>query len=185
MENQQRTVSELHLLHGTVNGTIARCIGKQNFDPRMHRVFGTRFGKGTYFARDAEYSHDYTEASASGIRYMFYARVLEVEGSREYKRPPPIHPDKPDGILYDTCVNNETNPSVYVVFEKEQCYPEYLIQYVDQSPVVADKGGTKPPSTTHSSPNSPVSPTNANIPPTQANSSPTNVNVTPTKANSS
>ena len=174
MEKQQGKVSELKLFHGTADETIARCIGKQNFDPRMHGVNGTLFGRGTYFARDAKHSHTYTKASASGIRYMFYARVLEgrtVKGKEEFKRPPPIHPDKPDGVLYDTCVDNKTNPSIYVVFEKEQCYPEYLIKYyvdvydvLNQSQVVANKVGTKLVSTTNYPPNLPVSPTNVKCP---------------------
>ena len=184
MEKQQKKVSELKLFHGTADETTAKCIAKQNFDPRMHGVNGTRFGKGAYFARDAKYSHDYTDASASGIRYMFYARVLEgrtVKGKEEYKRPPPIHPNKPDGVLYDTCVDNKTNPSIYVVFEKEQCYPEYLIQYVDaaldQTPVLGNQLGTQSVPVTHTSPKSQVSPaTYVNVNPTKANSSPTNVN---------
>lgn len=31
--------------------------------------------------------------------------------------------------FYDSCVNNSTNPSIFVIFEKQQIYPEYLIEY--------------------------------------------------------
>lgn len=60
---------------------------------------------------------------------MFVALVLVGEytrGSSSYVRPPPKAKSK---TLYDSCVDNESDPSIYVVFEKQQIYPEYLINY--------------------------------------------------------
>lgn len=34
---------------------------------------------------------------------------------------------------YDSCVDNTTNPSIFVVFDRNQCYPEYLIAYQSKS----------------------------------------------------
>ena len=45
------------------------------------------------------------------------------------KRPPPVSSSDPH-ILYDSCVNNITSPSMYIVFERDQCYPQYLITFV-------------------------------------------------------
>jgi len=47
------------------------------------------------------------------------------------KRPPPISRFD-ENLLYDSCVNNTSTPSIYVIFERDQCYPEYLITYVHQ-----------------------------------------------------
>ncbi len=60
---------------------------------------------------------------------MFVALVLVGEytrGRSSYVRPPPKGNSK---TLYDSCVDCESNPSIYVVFEKLQIYPEYLIEY--------------------------------------------------------
>lgn len=83
---------------------------------------------GSYFARDAKYSHSYTKSS--GIRTMFVCRVLVgdyTKGNSSYLRPP--SKDRGDVHFYDSCVDDMNDPSIYVVFEKHQVYPEYLIQY--------------------------------------------------------
>lgn len=48
------------------------------------------------------------------------------------KRPPPMSSSDPH-ILYDSCVNNITSPSMYIVFERDQCYPQYLITFILES----------------------------------------------------
>lgn len=61
---------------------------------------------------------------------MFLARLLVgeyTEGSPSYVRPP--HKDKQGLSLFDSCVDNVANPSIYVIFERQQIYPEYLLQY--------------------------------------------------------
>ena len=45
------------------------------------------------------------------------------------KRPPPISQSDPH-VLYDSCVNNTASPSMYIVFERDQCYPQYLITFI-------------------------------------------------------
>lgn len=82
---------------------------------------------GSYFARDASYSDNYCGAD-SHTKTMFLARVLVGEftlGSSDYVRPPM----KDSQNFYDSCVNNSLNPSIFVIFEKQQVYPEYLIEY--------------------------------------------------------
>lgn len=61
---------------------------------------------------------------------MFLSRLLVgeyTEGSPDYVRPP--HKDKGGMSLFDSCVDNVANPSIYVIFERQQIYPEYLLQY--------------------------------------------------------
>ena len=64
---------------------------------------------------------------------MFLARVLTGQytpGKSNYRKPPSIehHSTK----YYDSCVNSITNPSIFVVFDKSQCYPEYVLDYINE-----------------------------------------------------
>ena len=124
---------EERLFHGTREEETARCICHQNFDPRMNGVNGTQYGKGAYFSKTAEYSHAFTRPNGEkGIRFMFCARVAVgnvVAGRPEYPRPPPLDPRKPHGLLYDSCVDDVRSPKIFVIFDNDQCYPEYLIEY--------------------------------------------------------
>ena len=63
---------------------------------------------------------------------MFLARVFignSCAGSENTKRPPPLNTKRPEGDLYDSCVNDTRDPSIYVIFDRDQCYPEFLIKY--------------------------------------------------------
>ncbi|NXH60740.1 PAR12 polymerase, partial [Rhabdornis inornatus] len=127
-ENGGKEVQEKLLFHGT-DITSMKTICTQNFDWRICGSNGTNYGKGSYFARDAHYSHAYCRATLQG-HFMFVARVLVgdyVKGNADYVRPPKKCADKL--WFYDSCVDNELNPSVFVVFEKHQIYPEYIIEY--------------------------------------------------------
>ncbi|XP_076862539.1 protein mono-ADP-ribosyltransferase PARP12-like [Brachyhypopomus gauderio] len=127
--NAGRNVAEKKLFHGTDPKYIdAICLN--NFDWRICGTHGTAYGKGSYFAKDANYSHNYTGDSAT--RCMFVCRILVGEftvGDPSYVRPP--SKDGGDTFFYDSCVNKLHSPSIFVVFEKHQIYPEYLIQYRD------------------------------------------------------
>ncbi|RXM34891.1 Poly [ADP-ribose] polymerase 12 [Acipenser ruthenus] len=130
--NRGRNVNEKLLFHGTDSASVD-AICKQNFDWRICGTHGTAYGRGSYFARDASYSHNYTGSSSS--RTMFVTRVLvgeSVQGNSRYLRPP--SKDGGDTNFYDSCVDDPLNPSIYVVFEKQQVYPEYVIEYQDDSP---------------------------------------------------
>ncbi|KAJ6660025.1 hypothetical protein lerEdw1_018223 [Lerista edwardsae] len=125
--NGGKDVDERSLFHGTSKSHVD-AICQQNFDWRICGVHGTAYGKGSYFARDASYSHNYTKGDSSN-RIMFLARVLVGEfthGLSTYARPPT---KDNQATFYDSCVNNVQNPSIFVIFEKHQIYPEYLIQY--------------------------------------------------------
>ncbi|KAM9216406.1 protein mono-ADP-ribosyltransferase PARP12 [Dugong dugon] len=123
-----KAVDERQLFHGT-SACFVDAICQQNFDWRICGLHGTSYGKGSYFALDAAYSHHYSEASAETHR-MFLARVLVGEfvlGCTTYVRPPTK--EGQSDVFYDSCVNSVSNPTVFVIFEKHQVYPEYLIQY--------------------------------------------------------
>ncbi|XP_062338738.1 protein mono-ADP-ribosyltransferase PARP12-like [Osmerus eperlanus] len=128
--NGGKNPTEKKLFHGTDSKYIDS-ICHSNFDWRICGTHGTAYGKGSYFARDAKYSHSYT--GQSPVKSMFVSRVLVgdyTRGDSSYLRPP--SKDGGDTVFYDSCVDNVTNPSIFVVFEKHQVYPEYLITYGDQ-----------------------------------------------------
>ena len=92
---------------------------------------GTAYGRGVYFARDAQYSVGYAGGGGYGGRHMYLAKVLVGQycvGNPSMVVPPPKNPSKPE-ILYDSVVNNQSSPSIFVVFFDNQCYPEYLITF--------------------------------------------------------
>ncbi|NWS69940.1 PAR12 polymerase, partial [Crotophaga sulcirostris] len=127
-ENGGNKVNEKFLFYGT-NSSFMETICIHNFDWRICGSNGSNYGYGIYFARDASYSHAYCQPEVKTY-IMFVARVLVgdyVKGSAAYVRPPTksIH-----GLqFYDSCVDNELNPSIFVVFEKNQIYPEYIVEY--------------------------------------------------------
>ncbi|NXO66680.1 PAR12 polymerase, partial [Phainopepla nitens] len=125
---QLKGVNERLLFHGTSPSHVS-AICEQNFDWRLCGTNGTLFGKGSYFARDASYSHEYC-SSRRGRYSMFVAQVLVgdfVRGCPEYCRPPPRN--KNSNRLYDSCVDDPTDPSIFVIFEKQQIYPAYILEY--------------------------------------------------------
>ena len=132
MEQKIKNVNEKFLFHGT-SATNVQAICQKNFVWRFCGKNGSSFGEGIYFARDAASSDCYSEGrDAVQTHWMFRARVLlgrYIHGRRRLMRPPPIDENEPHGDLYDSCVNRLPNPSIYVVFEDDQCYPEYVIHY--------------------------------------------------------
>nr|XP_020458611.1 poly [ADP-ribose] polymerase 12 isoform X2 [Monopterus albus] len=127
--NGGKFVNKQYLFHGTDESLIV-AICEQNFDWRMCGVHGTAYGKGSYFARDASYSNRYAKAGRKLNKTMFVALVLVGEytrGHSSYVRPPQKEHSRD---FYDSCVDCESNPSIYVVFEKQQIYPEYVIDYI-------------------------------------------------------
>ena len=94
-------------------------------------VIGAAYGDGVYFAKDASYSMGFSQPSPSGDCFMYLARVLvgkPTVGKKGMKTPPAIDPRKPE-ILYDSVVNMEENPTIFVVFNDFHVYPKYLITF--------------------------------------------------------
>lgn len=91
------------------------------------------FGNGTYFAVNASYSaHDtYSQPDASGMKYMYLARVLVGEycvGSKGLVVPNQKNATDPTD-LYDSVTDNLKKPTLFVIFNDIQAYPEYLITF--------------------------------------------------------
>ncbi|XP_040201326.1 protein mono-ADP-ribosyltransferase PARP12-like [Rana temporaria] len=119
-------VNEQQLFHGTDNVTT---ICKNNFDWHSHGPNGILCGQGNYFAGDASYAHNYSPTNSAGTRTMFVARVLVgdfIQGDLTMKSPPQ---KRRSNECYDSYVNSVTSPSLFMVFEKSQVYPEYILEY--------------------------------------------------------
>ena len=92
-------------------------------------------GNGVYFAVDASYSAKPTYSPldlATGMRYMYLARVLVGDytvGKEGLLVPPNKHNPTDPTDAFDTVVDQEPNPKIFVTFYDWQCYPEYLITF--------------------------------------------------------
>ncbi len=90
------------------------------------------YGRGTYFARDAQYSLDtrYSPPDEHGVKTLLLCRVLAgdfTKGNGAMDRPP----TKPNSSrLYESLVNNTDEPSIFVLSSGSdtQCYPEFLLE---------------------------------------------------------
>ena len=61
---------------------------------------------------------------------MFVSRVLvghHTRGKAGYVRPP--SKDGGDTLFYDSCADEIRSPSIFVVFDRPQIYPEFLLSY--------------------------------------------------------
>ncbi len=80
--------------------------------------------KGVYFAKQASYSHNYTDRARSktGHGHIFVTKVLvgKVEPGNSALNVP---------VAGDTTVDNVASPSIFVIYHDAQAYPEYLLTY--------------------------------------------------------
>ncbi|XP_030210904.1 protein mono-ADP-ribosyltransferase PARP12 [Gadus morhua] len=126
------SVAEKKLFHSTDSKYIDD-ICCSNYDWRICGTHGTAYGKGSYFARDASYSHKCT-GNTSTVHSTFVSRVLvghHTLGSAGYVRPP--SKDGGDTLFYDSCADDILSPSIFVVFDQPQIYPEFLLTYKEKA----------------------------------------------------
>ncbi|XP_005405506.1 PREDICTED: zinc finger CCCH-type antiviral protein 1 [Chinchilla lanigera] len=116
------TEKKERLLFYAASRTQVDSICANNFVWTSHGTHENKYGKGNHFSKEAIYSHKNSLYDAKNI-VMFVARVLAgdfIEGNMMYVNPPPP---------YNSCVDTMLNPSVFVIFQKDQIYPAYLIEY--------------------------------------------------------
>ncbi|XP_071100391.1 uncharacterized protein [Haliotis cracherodii] len=73
-----------------------------------------------------------TDITSSQTRKMFLAKVLVGKytgGNTGHRRPPPFYSAEPYGKCYDSCVDNIWDPKIFVIFDSNQAYPEYIVEY--------------------------------------------------------
>uniref|UniRef100_A0A3P9DRI3 Poly [ADP-ribose] polymerase n=2 Tax=Maylandia zebra TaxID=106582 RepID=A0A3P9DRI3_9CICH len=126
----KHTNNELLLFHGTTHTSI-HLINKQGFNRSYAGKNAAMYGNGSYFAADPCYSAgNYATPDTSGHKRMYQARVLVgdyTQGQKGMITPPPKSGSASD--LYDSVTDDATYPTMFVVFNDIQAYPEYLITF--------------------------------------------------------
>lgn len=124
--------NEKKLFHGTSKESLT-LINKHGFNRSYAGMHAANFGNGTYFAVNASYSaHDtYSKPDVNGRKYMYLARVLVGEYSQGIKGAiTPAAKNASNSVdLYDSSTDNVSQPSMFIIFNDIQAYPEYLITF--------------------------------------------------------
>ncbi|XP_042337091.1 protein mono-ADP-ribosyltransferase PARP14-like [Plectropomus leopardus] len=127
----KHTNNERTLFHGT-GADAVDLINKQGFNRSYAGAHGAMYGNGSYFAVDPVYSaQGYAKPDARGQKHMYLARVLvgDFAQGRAGLITPPSKNSGNAADLYDSVADRKNNPSMFVVFNDIQAYPEYLITF--------------------------------------------------------
>ncbi|XP_055737967.1 protein mono-ADP-ribosyltransferase PARP14-like isoform X1 [Salvelinus fontinalis] len=123
--------NEKRLFHGMCHTTINH-INHHGFNRSYAGKNAAMYGKGTYFAVAASYSasNTYSRPDPQGQKYVFLCRVLtgDFTTGRQGMIVPPAK-NTTSAQLYDSVTDNPLGPSMFVVFNDIQAYPEYLITF--------------------------------------------------------
>ncbi|NXT34959.1 PAR14 polymerase, partial [Pelecanoides urinatrix] len=122
--------NERFLFHGTSKESLT-LINNYGFNRSYAGMHAANFGNGTYFAVNANYSANdtYSKPDANGKKYIYLARVLVGEYSRGIAgsiTPAAKKASNPTD-LFDSSTDNVNLPSMFIIFNDIQAYPEYLI----------------------------------------------------------
>ncbi|XP_041362355.1 protein mono-ADP-ribosyltransferase PARP15-like [Gigantopelta aegis] len=121
---------ERRLWHGTTADAVTS-INYHGFNRSYCGKNESRFGQGVYFAVPSRFALDprYSRRGQSGLKHVYLAQVLVgryAKGNRETRVPPPIDKNNPQ-LLFDSTVNDVQNPTIFVIYNDTQAYPQYLI----------------------------------------------------------
>jgi poly [ADP-ribose] polymerase 7/11/12/13 len=120
LQEQYNTVEEKLLFHGTKEYNI-KSIADSGFDHTKNVT--SAYGKGTYFAKEANYSKNYSTVSYDDVSFMFVCRVAlsvpcQGKGYTDI-----------DKTKYSYAVDNMMNPSIFVVPDDEAALPLYIVAF--------------------------------------------------------
>ncbi|XP_076464939.1 protein mono-ADP-ribosyltransferase PARP14-like [Babylonia areolata] len=121
--------NEKTLWHGTSADALTN-INHHGFNRSYCGKNATMYGNGVYFAVNARYSASpqYSPPDPSGNRYVYQSKVLvghPTTGNQNLR----VLPPRQGPILYDSATDNPNGPSMYVIFNDTQAYPEYMITF--------------------------------------------------------
>ncbi|XP_053199298.1 protein mono-ADP-ribosyltransferase PARP14-like isoform X2 [Scomber japonicus] len=129
-KNGPNDLGEKTLYHGS-SAESCHCIERDRFDRNFAGKHAVAYGQGVYFAVNADYSAGgYSAPDAAGMKRVYVARVLTgryTVGNSSMRRPPPRASDPTD--CFDSLVDNQQLPSMFVIFHDDQAYPEYLVTF--------------------------------------------------------
>ncbi|KAK3105981.1 hypothetical protein FSP39_010098 [Pinctada imbricata] len=130
LSNGDQTIDERDLFHHAES--LERCskIFTNSFDSRMSATDAMFCcGKGAHFTLNSNIADQWANRNERK-RLMLRAKVLVgnyTKGKRSFECPPFIPGE--GYSLFDSCVDDVTSPQIFVTFDTNQSYPEYLIQY--------------------------------------------------------
>lgn len=116
------------LFHG-IDPQDIDTICKENFDWRRKINIEQSYGQGAYFSNSAAVARKHCTPNTHGRIFMFLAQVIigmVVKGEPSFTRPP-SNPSM--NALYDTTVDDVTAPQIFVKYDKEEYYPDYVIEF--------------------------------------------------------
>uniref|UniRef100_A0A4W5P1N3 Poly [ADP-ribose] polymerase n=1 Tax=Hucho hucho TaxID=62062 RepID=A0A4W5P1N3_9TELE len=123
--------NEKRLFHGMCHTTINH-INHHGFNRSYAGKNAAMYGNGTYFAVSASYSasNTYSRPDPQGQKYIYLCRVLtgDFTTGRQGMIVPPAK-NTTSAQLYDSVTDNLSGPSMFIVFNDIQAYPEYLITF--------------------------------------------------------
>ncbi|XP_026182922.1 protein mono-ADP-ribosyltransferase PARP11 [Mastacembelus armatus] len=124
-----KEIQERRLFHGTDSSNV-ESICKYNFDVRLAGRHGHTYGKGVYFAKYATYADRYSRSNMQSghTKIVFLARVIigkSTVGQSHFRKPDHGSSDN----KHNSCVDDDRCPHIFVIFDSNQIYPEYLIHY--------------------------------------------------------
>ncbi|XP_034053163.1 LOW QUALITY PROTEIN: protein mono-ADP-ribosyltransferase PARP15-like [Gymnodraco acuticeps] len=101
---------------------------KRGFNRSYTGTHGAMYGNGSYFAVSATFSQGYAKPDIRNHMRMYLAKVLvgDFTTGRAGMITPPTKSSSNTTDLYDSVADNSANPTIFVVFDDIQAYPEYL-----------------------------------------------------------
>lgn len=121
---------EQTLYHGTSEDSVKEiCV--HGFNRSFCGKNATRYGQGVYFAVSSALSvmDQYSPPNADGYKFIFVSKVLTgdfTQGCHSMKTAP--HKNTGDiPLRFDSVTDNISKPTMFVIFNDTQAFPEYLI----------------------------------------------------------
>eukprot|EP00483_Globobulimina_turgida_P006701 UN06711 len=91
----------------------------------------SRYGAGTYFARDAQFSIQYSSRK-NGVYKMFQCKVVcgqSYIGKKQYTLTKWPKKQNASGLICDSLVDKH-DPSIFVIHEDVRAYPMFVIHFI-------------------------------------------------------
>lgn len=130
LQNATYPQVERTLYHGTSEGSVKEiCV--HGFNRSFCGKNATVYGQGVYFAVNSVLSikDQYSPPNPAGYKYIFVSKVLTgdfTKGCHSMKTAP--HKETGDiPLRFDSVTDNIAQPTIFVIFNDTQAFPEYLI----------------------------------------------------------
>ncbi|KAM4725000.1 protein mono-ADP-ribosyltransferase PARP10 isoform 1-T2 [Anableps anableps] len=130
LQHSTQSVVERILYHGTSEASVKEiCV--HGFNRSFCGKNATVYGQGVYFAVNSALSvqDQYSPPNADGYKFIFVSKVLTgdfTKGCHSMKTAP-LKETGNIPLRYDSVTDDITKPSMFVIFNDTQAFPEYLI----------------------------------------------------------